>query len=242
MGTGLLVAWSLLSIFYLLVREKKKHIRVIFVYSPIVLLLIFFNPWIADLFYRYIGDEIYYRILWLIPMSVLIAYSLLHIYMHLAGRKKQIFAGVACVLLIVSGNYVYDDIHFRPAENLYHIPQSVVEICDYIEVEGREVMAAFPHEMIQYVRQYSPIVCMPYGREVMLNLWGNYDPFYAQVEAKVLDVEQITKLAQETGCHYVIVNAEKEKIGDFESYNFTLQISVQGYDVYLNQSNLPTLS
>ena len=69
------------------------------------------------------------------------------------------------MVLMISGKLVYSSPLFSRAENTYHIPQVVVDICDAIEVEGREVMAAFPDEFLLYVRQYSPVICMPYGRE-----------------------------------------------------------------------------
>ena len=38
MGTGLIMIWFLVSLLYLWVTEKRKHIRILFVYVPLVLL------------------------------------------------------------------------------------------------------------------------------------------------------------------------------------------------------------
>ena len=59
---------------------------------------------------------------------------------------------MCAVLVMLSGSFIYSNEFFNRAENLYHVPQSVVDICDAIEVEGREVMAVFPAELLQYVR------------------------------------------------------------------------------------------
>jgi hypothetical protein len=118
----------------------------------------------------------------------------------------------------------------------------VVEICDYIEVDGREVMAAFPRELIQYVRQYSPLVCMPFGREVLLNEWGKYDALHEAMEADVVSVETVALLAKEKNCHYVILSMDKELDGDFIEYGFVRIKTIEAYDIYLNQDNIPTLS
>ena len=37
MGTGLIMIWFLVSLLYLWVTEKRKHIRILFVYVPLVL-------------------------------------------------------------------------------------------------------------------------------------------------------------------------------------------------------------
>ena len=41
MGTGLIMIWFLISLLYLWLTEKRKHIRVMFLYVPLVLLFVF---------------------------------------------------------------------------------------------------------------------------------------------------------------------------------------------------------
>ena len=65
MGTGLIVLWFLVSLLYLWLTEKRKYIRVMFLYVPLVLLLVFFNPLVAKIVSQMADGEIYYRILWL---------------------------------------------------------------------------------------------------------------------------------------------------------------------------------
>ena len=164
-GSGMLVCWFLVAWFYLLICEKEKQRRVLFVYMPTVLLFFFFNP----IFYRVFGnlteEAIYFRFLWILPITAVIAYSTVKIYSKLKGIKQIVFAILSLLIIMISGKLVYTNYLFEPAENVYHVPWEVVEICDTIEVEGREVMAAFPMEFVFYVRQYSATVCMPYGRE-----------------------------------------------------------------------------
>lgn len=240
MGTGLIMGWFLLSLVYLLIKEKRKNIRILFVYVPIVLLLLFFNPVFAKIVYRFADDEIYYRILWLIPITVVIAHSAVHMYGALKGRVRIVFAGVCAALVMFSGSFIYNNIYFSRAENLYHVPQSVVDICDAIEVEGREVMAVFPSELLQYVRQYSPVVCMPYGREVIVDRWGMNHELFDVMEAQTVDAGELARLARDTenggmnACHYVILRQDKEIVGDLTEYGYELFDSVDGYDIYLD--------
>ena len=48
MGTGLIMIWFLVSLLYLWITEKRKHIRIMFLYVPLLLLLIFFNPFVSQ--------------------------------------------------------------------------------------------------------------------------------------------------------------------------------------------------
>ena len=232
MGTGLIVGWFLIALIYLLIKEKRKHIRILFVYVPTILLLLFFNPLFAKVLYAFVGDEIYYRILWLIPITVVIAYAAVHLYGTLKGRFRITFACMCGVLLVISGSYIYSNPYFGKAENMYHIPQSVVDICDAIEVEGREVMAVFPARMLQYVRQYSPVVCMPYGREQTVYRWYVYDELYQVMEAEVVDVARLAKLAKEQLCHYIILPEDKKLQGDLLDYDYILFDTIDGYNIY----------
>ena len=42
MGNGLIFTWFLLSVIYLFIKEKKKNVRILFLYVPVVILLVFF--------------------------------------------------------------------------------------------------------------------------------------------------------------------------------------------------------
>ena len=232
MGNGLLIAWFLISLLYLFAEEKKKHLRILFVYVPVVILLIFFNPFLAGQIYTYMGLDGYYRVLWLIPYTVVTGYAIIHLYGRLKGRGRDLYLCVIAVLIVVSGSYIYASPLFRKAENIYHMPESVVEICDVIQVEGREVRAVFPAELIQYVRQYSAVIFMPYGREMLVTSWSNHDDLYDLMEAEVIDAGALCEEARARECHYIILAKDKKIRGSLEDYDYTPFAEKQGYLIY----------
>lgn len=234
MGTGLITVWFLLSVIYLFVCEKRKEIRVMFVYIPVFLLIIFFNPLFAGIVYSVLEDEIYYRLLWLLPVTVVTAYTIADIYGRLSGKKRLWFIGLAAVLVIVSGSFIYTDPHFHRAENIYHMPESVVDICDAIEVEGREVTAVFPVELLQYVRQYSGTVCMPYGREITVDRWDNSNDLYDIMESDVIDAEALASEARNQGCVYIVLREDKKIAGSLTAHDFDVFGKTDGYIIYID--------
>ncbi|MBE5866195.1 MAG: hypothetical protein E7292_08290 [Lachnospiraceae bacterium] len=227
-GTGLLVCWFLVAWFYLFFCEKKKENRVLFVYMPAVLLLLFFNPLFYKVFGNLTEEAIYFRFLWLLPITMVISYTVIKIYSTLKGAKQYVFVLLSFVLIVFSGRLVYFNPLFEKAENPYHVPQEVVNICDMIEVEGREVVAAFPREFILYVRQYSATVCMPYGRDV----FSYYDPFYSMMNEAVIEVEELAELAKQAGCHYIVLSEEKELDGNLEDFSYEVFGRVDKYVIY----------
>lgn len=232
MGTGLIVIWFLLSLCYLFGREKRKSMRVLFVYVPIVLLALFFNPLFEKIVYQAAGSEIYYRILWLLPVSIVIAYGAVDVYGRLKGKMRIMWSLVAAVLIMVSGSFIYSNSFFHKAENRYHVPRSVVDICDAIKVEGREVMAVFPAEMLQYVRQYSGVVCMPYGREILVEQWNHLDDLYDIMEAETTDAAELAEMARERECVYIILRQNKSMKGSLMNYDFEVFGEMDGYIIY----------
>lgn len=232
MGTGLIVIWYLLSLVYLFRKEKRKPVRILLIYVPVILLLLYFNPLFAALVYGAAGGEIYYRILWLLPITVVIAYTCVRIYGDLKGPAKGLWAAAAAVLVMVSGSYIYDNPYFHEAENQYHVPDSVVDICNAIRVPGREVRAVFPIELVQYVRQYSPVVCMPYGREVTVERWNYDNRLCDAMESEVVDLAVLAPLAKEAECHYIILRQDKKVIGRVEDYNWIWFGGTEDYTIY----------
>lgn len=238
MGTGLIVILYLLCLVYLYLKEEKKYIRLLFVGVPVCLLLLYFNPLFAEIVYRFAGDEIYYRILWLLPMTICIAYTICHICARIDEKKQMTFLVTIALVLVLSGKYIYSNPHFGKAENRYHVPDSVVNICDSIIVPGREVMAVFPRELLQYVRQYSAFVCMPYGREVLVERWNWNIELETAMEREVVDLEELVPLACESGCHYIILPENKELRGNPPEYGLEIFGQTDGYIIYRNTSQV----
>jgi len=233
MGTGLAVIFFLLSLIYLFIKEKRKPVRILFIYVPLILLFLFFNPLFARIVYGVAGDEIYYRILWLIPITPVIAFAAVSICGELSGKKKAAFVLAAACILTASGSYIYGNPYFHRAENPYHMPDSVVHICDAIVVPGREVRAVFPVEMLQYVRQYEPVICMPYGREMTVERWSYFEnPLFDEMEKEKADLSALAPLVREGVCHYVILPQEKEIIGNPADYGWELFETIDGYVIY----------
>lgn len=235
MGTGVIVIWFLAALVYLFLNEKQRPKRIFFVYMPVIVLVLYFNPLFAAIFFTAVGSEIYYRIWWLIPVIIVIAYSSVTICERLKGRAKGIFALLALILIAVSGKLVYSSPSYGKAENCYHVPDAVVDICDAIVVPGREVKAAFPIELLFYVRQYSPKVCMPYGRA---EVDGVYNEFLDAMKEEEIELGEVTEYANQTQCHYLIFNEEKKLLGVPQKFNLEFFERIDGYVIYRNL-NIP---
>lgn len=232
-GSGWLAGLFVAAVLYLLFVEKDRVKRIILLYISIVTLALFFFPLFAQMIFRYLDKETYYRILWLVPQTAVIAYAGVYLVAGISKRWLKTLAALAiCALLAGAGDYVYDNPYFSRAENRFHVPQAVALICDAIIVEGGEVQAAFPAEMLPYVRQYTANIRMPYGRELLMEGLLIYNFLYNAISKDEIDCQEIALLAAEQNCDYVILHEAKKGQEGFEKTDYRYQETIAGYRIY----------
>ncbi len=237
-GNGSLTLLFLASVIYLWITEKDRWKRSILVYTPLTLLVLFFLPFVSDFVANVMEEaEIFYRFLWTLPMGTVIAYATVKCISGM--KKKWLQIGVVLLLaayIMVGGHLVYKSPQFSKAQNLYQIPDAVIHICDAIEMDGREVAAAFPHELVQYVRQYSAYVVMPYGYDALVERWGLSDELELEMRKEISNAERLAVLARERACPYLVINQNHMLEGSLEEQDFVLVLQTDGYDVYLDST------
>lgn len=274
-GLKLLLALTGISLIYLLIREKNRTHRILFVYAPILILVLFLFPVSRKLFVAAgLDGETYYRILWTIPMGIITAYGAMHFLGSLckhndaetvdstaeersgvaqeSSRKLQSFRntlrsngaryiGLICaaILIICSGSLVYKSDYITKAENLYHIPDTVIKICERIHPDDADahvqVTAVFPEELVHYIRQYDSFIRMPYGREMIASQWDYYNAVHeAMEEDEILDFEKLVSACREEYCQYIILSKTRQTTGSAEDAGLTLLDEIDGYLIYLD--------
>lgn len=237
-GSSIYMTLFLCGLLYLWITEEDKGKKTVLVYSSACILGIFFLPGISYLLLNYIFDgETYYRILWFLPVSLVVALAATKLISLQRNTWRKVVLGLlACVIIMRGGDYTYDNPTFQKAVNAYHIPREVIDVCDEIipENEDNWVCAVFPQEMISYVRQYSANIHMPYGREVLITRWNLWHPMYQTMEAGIIYAKTLARQASEAGCHYIILHQDKVFDEDIEQYGYLLIKNVDGYHIYEN--------
>ena len=231
-GSGFLTILYLLTLLYLWTSEKNPTFRAIFVYGASIIQLLFFVP-LFFYGYQLLDEGTYYRILWVLPMTITIAYASVKI---LSGYPwGSMIVGI--VLVAVCGQYVYTNAFITPAQNVYHIPQEVIEVCDMImpREDEERVTGVFPDDLIHFVRQYSTEIKMAYGRDYLAPDWIYGDhPLRKVMNQEEIRISELVRLATEHKCQYIIVERDKEFVGNFEKLMVFKIGKTQNYDIYRN--------
>ncbi len=239
-GNGAILLLFLASAIYLVITEESVKKKIMLGIIPLLIMVGFLLP-ITKIVYVAVfedGSDTYYRLLWLIPMYVVIGYALCKLIFSLKKSMYQRSGIVAAgVVIAVSGSLVYASQHVTLAENLYHIPQSVIDICDVLapaEDEPR-VRAAFPSELVHFVRQYDTDILMPYGREMVVTQWDYYNPVYEVMEKpEIIDAKALLEATRETKCTYIVLHEDRKIDEKLEDLGLDLVTNLYGYNIYLD--------
>ena len=231
-GTGVFPLLFLAALVYLLITEKNKKVRVILVESSLAATVLFFLP-LFKMIMDKLDEGTYYRVLWMLPMTVVIAYAGIRLF----GKFHRIGFVVLAAVFILTGQCVYKSQYVSEAENRYHIPNNVIAICNEIMPgEGEErAWAVFPDELIHFVRQYTSEIQMPYGREMLVASWEwnwNTHPIYKIMREDPIDLDALPPLLKEYNVQYLILNRNRPVSGVPEENSLKLIAQIEAYDVY----------
>jgi hypothetical protein len=237
-GNGMLLLMFIAASIYIIAAEKDIKKKIILGILPLVILAGFLLP-VTKIVYVAVfddGSDTYYRLLWIIPMYAVIAYGACKalIRMKRASVRRGIFA-LMIVIIAVTGSFVYGNQYMSVAENLYHIPQNVIDICDVISpAEGQpRVRAAFPSELVHFVRQYDTDILMPYGREMVVTQWDYYNAVYEVMEKpETIDVDALLEATRQTKCHYIVLSDSRKINGSLLDYGLNAIANIDGYTIF----------
>jgi len=233
-GTGYYCILFIISLIYLWFVEEDKRLRALLVYTPVIIQVLFFVPYFY-MIYNKLDEGTYYRILWLLPMTVVIAYA----GCKLIGVHTKIGLALLSVILVMSGTYVYSSVYMSVAENEYHLPQEAIDVCEMmIPEEGRErVWAVVPTDLAHFVRQYTTRIQLAYGRDSMVASWLKYEnAMYDLYTMPQMDMEELSRLAEEYYCNYIVLDKERVLTnGKPEDYDMILIGETLHYNVYRNK-------
>lgn len=234
-GSSIYMFLFLLVLLYLWLSEEKKGTRVVLIYLVVALFALFFFPVFTYIAMEHFLDyEVYYRMMWLLPIGGLVSYgAVLFIDRIKEKKKKAVVILLIFLLIMANGTFVFRKGNFSKAENEYHVPQVVVDILDIIEKDDYKYRVAFPAELLEYPRQVTGNVFMPYGREILIERWENSNTLFDAIQADSLVAETIAWEARQNGCDVLVIDQRKNMDGDLESYSFLKIGEVDQYGIYM---------
>ena len=228
-GSGAYITLYLIAIIYLFLKEKDKEKRFFFIYFPIGLCLILFNPIFNKIVGKIITPSLYSRVFWTVPLGLTIAYSFVKVVSEIESKNKKIITTMVLMLIIfVSGKFIYTFENYTKVGNLYKLPDEHVLVAQLIGAdENGYKKALVPETMCAHIRQIEPSINLAYKR----NPQGYENNKYV-ITLNSGNTEEITKLAVENECNYIVMKKEIVITVDFSYFEFEKINETDNYVIY----------
>ena len=190
--------------------------------------IFFFNP----VFYKYVRNPllsgVYWRLLWMLPWTFVIAYAVVRMAYRLGKQALRIVVvAVACVCIFVTGKPVLSAETYGERSNVYELPQAAVEIADLVQsrlVDWQE--DAYRAERAFYAVSDNipqPHVLL-YGRNAegfISNIGEEEQQVYEEMSSEHPDVARVTEIAKNKNCRYIVFNTSFHQIPeDLTEYGY----------------------
>lgn len=231
-----LIPLFLLALLFLWMVERDKKLRVVLVYLVAAIAVIFLCP-----LYAWIGmwfdEEIYYRVLWTLPIGILVCYSAVKLMIHFkAAVAKALVFLLTIVVICINGDLVYTNSFHIRSVNAYHIPQQVIAVADALKLDNYRPVAVLPAELLPFLRQYTADVLTPYGRNILEPAWTFHNELYDAMEGDktTYDVAEVARCARNERCAFVVLSIAKQMNGSMEEQGYFMFRFVEGYFIYMD--------
>ena len=182
-GSGWFIWLFLLSVFVLLCWKNKDRIDKNTAGYLLILLILVLNPFTIPLYNKIMNGD-YWRVLWALTVPVFIALAFTKLTFLIPKKILRCLLILLFMFIIYKGGtFTYNEANFTVPQNLYKIPQDVVEICDIVHENVKKPKLASPGEIGFRVRQYDATIISESSRygagndklEVLMNPEGEYD-------------------------------------------------------------------
>lgn len=203
-----------LSLLFLFVVYRKQ--RELWFYPNLLALFVLFNPLMIPFLNRYLlagGGGVTWRIWWLMPIPFLIAMMFTKTLDYVKGKEKILVAIMMCLIIILSGNYIFNSTNFRQSENAFQLPPEVLEISRMISqdsleqgIEEENVVAVY--EVAWRLRLYNPEIRMLFGRRPDTRTGIHAVELFKIVNSEEPDFEHADSLLREDNVSYIVVNRQ----------------------------------
>ena len=166
-GTGPFQWYFYLGILLVLTLERRKAVRIVLGWLPLLFLLAVYTPFSSRLMALAVDRKegaYLSRLFTFIPLFYVMAHGAVLLLSRLKDGAK--FLGVCAIsaVIVLSGDSVYHQFWMHPAENPEKVPRDAAEIAAALAAEEGTLCVAAPKELSVYLRQLDARLTTPYAR------------------------------------------------------------------------------
>lgn len=227
-----------LALIYILICVKDKKVKKTFWWYSGLFATIFVCPLTVKAITWFIGELVYWRMFWVLPTSVIMAFAFTHLYERISAKWLRAIAVSAMVLAVTFGGaWVYTNIEFTVAPNWHKVSVAVPGICEAIQNDAQaqslKPRAVVVDSLLSEIRQYDAGIKMLYGRNAQRGqISKRIKRVYEQMQKEIPSYKRLKKLLRRYDCNYIVWTGSEESFAGFEEKGFRLVGQVEQYKIY----------
>lgn len=233
-GTGLHI-WLLgAALLYIILFEREKMLRRLFLGYTALFAVVYFCPATIWLLVKFIGQDVYWRVLWLLPTPVIIAFAMVKGW----ERVKKIWQKAAllllflCVICFTGTNVYLQSNQFEKAYNWQKIPELPATVCsvirDHLE-EGEQARIVSTWDVANYIRQYDAGIQQLYGRS---NAVAGFSKFIYAVNRESVKTRSLCRRARILKCNFIVLPKTAVEESVMHHFKYEVVDEVDNYYVW----------
>ncbi len=217
-----------LSILLVLLLEKRRAIRVILGWFPLLFLAVVYNPLFSGILSLFVNKNLsayLSRLFTFIPLLYVMAYGAMLLLSKAKDDRKFICVCFASFLIVLFGSHMYHQGWMHPAENPEKVPRDAKEAVSVLgTLQDEDLCVAAPQEIAVYLRQLDARLVTPYTRYA--NKLGR------ELMEEQPDPVRVMTWAGEQAVDVVIIREGETTRGDFEKAGWKPFAETSSYLLY----------
>jgi hypothetical protein len=213
----------LIGILWIFWKEKDWTRKLLLGILPLVFLFFYWCPLTGMLFMKTLGENVYWRILWLLLLAVIIPYAFCLLIRQFHGWIRNVLFLGCMAMIVFSGKSVLSTEWFEPSVNVYKIPQNVIEVCELLP---GNIHAMVSNRLMPYIRMYDPTITLEYGRNALAynaiteETDSHEQLLYLEAQKSEIDLSVLIPLAKEVNVECFVFSNNRTYIGEWENYGY----------------------
>ena len=228
-----------LALIYILICVKEKTIKKTFAWYSGLFVAIYACPITIKIITIFIGELVYWRMFWILPTSIIMAFAFTHLYEKVSTRWLKAMVILAMTLVVsLGGAFMYTNVTFTVAPNWHKVGVAVPGVCEAIRNDAKEQgleqpLAVVVDSLLTEIRQYDANIKLLYGRNAQRQAASkNRMRVYKQMQKEIPNYAKLSKLLKKYNCNYLVWTGSEESFAGFEDNGFRLVGQVDRYKVF----------
>ena len=235
-GTGMMMALYFIALMIIVFYCKDKNVKKALILPSVLLIAVMylFVP-MFDTFKYYLK---FYdgRMFWMLITPIIISIGFTYFIMGIEDGKLKVLALVLIIpISLYCGEFQISNAMFKKAENAYRLPQSSVDITEYVTSEMDSPKLIVPYTIAHPFRQISTDVYLLYGEDATSGrIWGASGEFRLlceEMEHVTPDLNVIMPVARENNVDYILFDTVYTQFcedGDINIYSYPIDENYVG--------------